>query len=97
MVITKSTSQLEEWHNLASPPPTFHPDRAEGSKEKRVAAGSIGNTLQSSRSSLTNALSNRETADWDTIPTEKYWDGDARSAHATDVKHIAHKLNVELQ
>lgn len=68
MVITTSTSALEEWHNLASPPPTFHPGRAEESKEKQAAAGSIGNTLQSSTSSLTDG----EKADWETTPTEKY-------------------------
>ncbi|RDL38224.1 Uncharacterized protein BP5553_02564 [Venustampulla echinocandica] len=97
MVITKSTSVLEEWHNLPSPPATFHPDRAEGPKEPTVAAGTISNSLQSSGSSFSNTLTDGETIDWETRSPEKYWDGDARSAHATDVSHIASKHNVDLQ
>lgn len=97
MVITKSTSALEEWHNLPSPLPSFHPDRAEGPKEPKVAAGNIGTSVQSSASSFSNTLTDGETIDWETRSPEKYWDGDARSAHATDVSNIATKHNVDLQ
>lgn len=98
MVITPKQS-IEEWHNLPSPPPSFHPDRVE--KVKGAAAvGSISNTpLHSSGSSLSNTLTGADTAtvDWEADNFGKDWDGDAKSAHATDVNLIARKFNVDLR
>jgi hypothetical protein len=102
MVITESRSALEEWHNLPSPPPTFHPDRPERSKEKEKATAgsiSISNALQSSGSSLSNTLTEGDTIDWSPSrpSTDQFWNGGAKSAHATDAHLIARKLLVDLQ
>jgi len=100
MVITEPRSALEEWHNLPSPPPTFRPDRPEGSKEKeKVAAGSISNALQSSGSSLSNTLTEGDTIEWSPSrpSTDQFWNGGSKSAHATDANLIARKLLVDLQ
>lgn len=91
MVITESKSAFEEWNNLPSPPRTFHPDR----EEKEKFTGSIGHN-QSSGSSFSNTLGEGN-VDWEASHSEKYWDGDSKSAHATDINIIARRLHADLQ
>lgn len=93
MVIT-SPSNPEEWHNLPSPPPSSLPERAVPPKEN---LGIDKKPLQSSGSSLSNTLSDGVTVEWETGTSATIWDGDSKSAHATDVAAIEAKCHSNLK
>ena len=100
MVIT-SPSNPEEWHNLPSPPPPSSlPERAVLPKAK-LDAENLGidkkKPLQSSGSSLSNTLSDGATVEWETGSSAAIWDGDSKSAHATDVAAIEAKCHSNLK
>ena len=98
MVIT-SPSNPEEWHNLPSPPPSSLPERAVLSKEKLnpESFGRDKKPLQSSGSSFSNTLSDGGTAEWEAGTSNSIWNGESKSAHATDVEAITSKYHVGLQ
>lgn len=98
MVIT-SPSNPEEWHNLPSPPPSSLRERVFLPKEK-LDAENLGidkKPLQSSGSSLSNTLSDGVTVEWETGTSATIWDGDSKSAHATDVAAIEAKCHSNLK
>lgn len=98
MVIT-SPSNSEEWHNLPSPPPSSLPERAVPPKDKLNPEnfGRDKKPLQSSGSSLSNTLSDGVTVEWEAGTRSSIWDGDSKSAHATDVEAITNKYHVDVQ
>jgi hypothetical protein len=91
MVITEPSFVLEEWHNLPSPPPTFHPERA------KVSRGSVNNSQSSASLSATLVSQEKSDGEIRSGQIDFACDGESKSAHATDVNVIAHYFGVELQ